>query len=261
MDLQLEGKRALVAAASDGLGLAIASALAAEGCRLAVCSRDDARIQAAAAGLRSDHGAEVHAAACDLSQPGEATAWIDGAAAALGGVDLVVANAGGPPPGTISEVGPDEWDAAYRLTLRSALETAHASRPHLSAGGSMLFMTSVSTKQPVGILAMSTVFRAGVAALAKLLADDWAADGIRVNHLVPGRIATARLESLDADAARRTGTTPEEVRAGIEAGIPLGRYGHPEEYAAAAVFLLSGAASYITGATLQADGGLIRTVV
>ena len=107
---------------------------------------------------------------------------------------------------------------------------------------------------------MSTVFRAGVAALAKLLADEWAGDRIRVNHLIPGRIATSRLISLDADAARRTGTTAEQVRAGIEASIPLGRYGEPEEFAAAAVFLLSDAASYITGATLQTDGGLIRTV-
>ena len=125
----------------------------------------------------------------------------------------------------------------------------------------MLFMTSASAKQPVGVLAMSTVFRAGVAALAKLLADEWAVDGIRVNHLIPGRIATPRLISLDEDAAQRAGTTADEVRSGIEATIPLGRYGEPGEFAAAAVFLLSDAASYITGATLQADGGLIRTLV
>ncbi len=111
----------------------------------------------------------------------------------------------------------DAIDPAYGEALRSALETARAARPHLAVGGSMLFMTSASTKQPVGVLAMSTVFRAGVAALAKLLADAWAADGIRVNHLIPGRIATPRLISLDADAAARSGSTPEAVRAGIEA--------------------------------------------
>jgi len=261
MDMHLDGKRAVVAAASDGLGFAIASMLAAEGCRVAICSRDQNRIDAAAQKIRDASGAEVYAAVCDMGEPGAAAAWIDQAAAALGGIDLVVANAGGPPPGFIDEVRPDEWDAAYQLTLRSALETARASRPHLATGGAVLFMTSVSTKQPAGILAMSTVFRAGVAALAKLLADAWAKDGIRVNHLIPGRIATPRLISLDADAAARTGSTPEDVRAGIEATIPMGRYGEPEEFASAAVFLLSDAASYITGATLQADGGLIRSVV
>ncbi|MCB2224476.1 MAG: SDR family oxidoreductase [Actinobacteria bacterium] len=261
MELHLTGKRAAVAAASDGLGRAIAGALAAEGCRLAVCSRDAGRIEEAAAAIRAATGAEVHAAACDVAEPGASASWIEGAAAALGGLDLLVANAGGPPPGRIDELGPDDWDAAYRLTLRSALELARAARPHLSAGGSALFMTSVSAKAPVGSLAMSTVFRAGVAALAKLLADEWAADGIRVNHLIPGRIATGRLTRLDEAAARRAGTTAGEVRAGIEASIPLGRYGEPEEFAAAAVFLLSGAASYVTGATLQADGGMLRSVL
>ena len=261
MDLNLQGKRALVAAASDGLGFAIASALAAEGCSLAICSRDEARIAEAAGRIRAAAGTEVHPGVCDMTVPGAAGEWVSEAVASLGGVDLLVSNAGGPPPGRIDETAPTDWDAAYQLTLRSALETARSARPHLGAGGSVLFMTSVSTKTPVGVLAMSTVFRAGVAALAKLLADEWAADGIRVNHLIPGRIATARLVSLDADTAARMGTTPEEVRAGIEATIPLGRYGDPEEYAAAAVFLLSEAASYITGATLQADGGMLRTVV
>jgi len=261
MDLLLDGKRALVAAASDGLGFAIASALAAEGCRLAICSRDQGRIDDAAARIRADSGTEVHSSVCDMAESGAAASWVDEAAGVLGGIDLLVSNAGGPPPGRIDDVGPDQWDAAYRLTLRSALETSHAARPHLTSGGSVLFMTSASAKQPVGVLAMSTVFRAGVAALAKLLADEWAADGIRVNHLIPGRIATPRLISLDEDAAQRAGTTADEVRSGIEATIPLGRYGEPGEFAAAAVFLLSDAASYITGATLQADGGLIRTLV
>ncbi len=261
MDLDLVGKRALVAAASDGLGFAIASALASEGCRLAICSSDRNRIEAAAERIRTESGTEVLAGVCDVAEPGEITRWIDAAAGALGGIDLLVPNAGGPPPGRFGDVGPDAWDAAYRLTLRSALETAHAAHPHMGDGGAVLFMTSASTRQPVGVLAMSTVFRPGVAALAKLLADEWAPDGIRVNHLIPGRIATSRLISLDEDAARRADTTPEALRAGVEQSIPMGRYGEPCEYAAAAVFLLSDAASYITGATLQADGGLLRPIV
>jgi len=250
----------VVAAASDGLGFAIAAALAAEGCRLAICSRDSGRVENAATRISDQSGADVSGSVCDLAEPGSAAGWVAEAAAEMGGIDLLVANAGGPPPGRIDDAGPDDWDAAYRLTLRSALEISHAARPHLAEGGSVLFLTSASVKQPLGVLAMSTVFRAGVAALAKLLADEWAGDRIRVNHLIPGRIATPRLISLDADAALRTGKTAEQVRAGIEASIPLGRYGEPGEFAAAAVFLLSDAASYITGATLQADGGLIRTV-
>ena len=249
-----------MAAASDGLGFAVASALAAEGCHLAICSRNRDRIEAAAGRIRDERGAEVLAAVCDVAEPGATSRWIEAAAGVLGGVDILVANAGGPPPGWFTEVGPAQWDAAYRLTLRSALESAQAVRPHLGAGGAVLFMTSVSVRQPVGSLALSTIFRAGVAALSKLLADEWAGAGIRVNQLIPGRIATARLTALDEDAARRGGTTAAVVREGMERAIPLGRYGDPVEFAAAAVFLLSGAASYITGATLQVDGGVLRPI-
>lgn len=248
-------------ASSGGLGYAIARALASEGCRLAMCSRNARRIDSAAARIREETGSEAVSGVCDVAEPGETTRWLTQVAGAWGGLDLVVPNAGGPPPGTFGDVDPAGWDAAYRLTLRSAMEAARAARPHVPDGGAVLFLTSASTKQPAGTLAMSTVFRAGVAALAKLLADEWAPAGIRVNHLVPGRIATARLTQLDEDAARRRNTSPEAVRSGIEATIPLGRYGDPDEFASAAVFLLSDAASYITGATLQVDGGMIRELV
>jgi 3-oxoacyl-[acyl-carrier protein] reductase len=124
----------------------------------------------------------------------------------------------------------------------------------------MLYLTSTSVREPIGALAMSTVFRAGVASLAKLLANDWAAEGIRVNHLIPGRIATERLDELDGAAAQRSDSTTDAVRAANERAIPLGRYGVPDEFAAAATFLVSDAASYITGATLQVDGGALRSV-
>lgn len=250
----------MVAAASSGLGFAVAKALAAEGCRVALCSRDEGRAGSAAARIAAETGAEVRGSACDVTEPGATTAWIDAVADRWGGLDVLVPNAGGPPPGTFAEVGPEEWDAAYRLTLRSALEAARAARPHLGTGSAVLFCTSASVREPVGTLLLSTVFRAGVAALAKSLADEWAGAGIRVNHLIPGRIATDRLVSLDADAARRTGTSAAAVRAGLEAAIPLGRYGEPAEFAAAAVFLVSDAASYITGATLQVDGGSLRQI-
>ncbi len=250
-----------MAASSGGLGFAVARALAAEGARVAVCSRDGGRIEAAAARIREETDAEVVTSVVDVTVPWATGAWLEELAERWEGLDVVVPNAGGPPPGTFADVSPADWDAAYRLTLRSALEAARAARPHLGRGSAVLFMTSGSVRQPAGTLVLSTVFRAGVAALAKALADEWAEAGIRVNHLIPGRIATQRVAQLDADAATRTGRSLGEVRAGFEAAIPLGRYGEPDEFAAAAVFLVSDAASYITGATLAVDGGVLRSIV
>ncbi|MFH1329434.1 MAG: SDR family oxidoreductase [Actinomycetota bacterium] len=261
MELGLTNKRAAVAASSGGLGFAIARALAVEGCRVAVCGRRREAIEAAGAALRDETDAEVVPAVADVGEPGATTAWLDGVAAAWGGLDLVVANAGGPPPGRFADIRPDDWDAAYRLTLRSALETAAAARPHLGRGSAVLFMTGPVVRQPVGTLVLSGVMRAGVAALAKALADEWASVGIRVNHLIPGRIATERVAALDADTAQRLGITLGEAQARHEAIIPLGRYGTPDELARAAVFLLSDAGAYITGATLNVDGGMIRPIV
>ena len=261
MDLNLTEKRAAVAASSGGLGFAVARARAAEGCRVALCSRDRDRVTAAADRIRAETGSVVLGVVADVTAPGATGAWLTEAGDTWDGLDIVIPNAGGPPPGTFGEVTPDQWDAAYRLTLRSALEAAHAAFPYLGRGGAMLYLTSASVKQPVDTLFLSTVFRAGVAALAKTLADEWTPAGIRVNQLIPGRIATDRLVELDTDAARRQGVTPEAVRAGFERAIPLGRYGAPDEFAAAAAFLVSDAAAYITGATLQVDGGLIRSIV
>jgi 3-oxoacyl-[acyl-carrier protein] reductase len=260
VDLGLSGKRVVVAAASGGLGHAIAMELAREGCQVTIGSRDAERVNAAATAIGDATGATVRALVCDVSAEGSVRTFVEDAAALMGGLDLVVPNAGGPPYGMFGDLTPAQWDDAYRLVLASAVSFARHARPLLGRGSAMLFMTSTSVREPIGTLLLSTVFRSGVAALAKALATEWASSGIRVNHLIPGRISTERVRALDEESARRRGADPLDVREGIEASIPLGRYGEPDEYARAAVFLLSDAASYITGATLQVDGGMLHGV-
>jgi 3-oxoacyl-[acyl-carrier protein] reductase len=261
MDLGLSGRRAIIAAASRGLGAAIARSLAQEGCVVEISSRSLDNARATAASISADTGATVTAAQVDVADGEAIQEWMDTATARMGGLDIVIPNAGGPPSMFFDATTSADWDRAYALTLRSAMTFAHAARPHLHRGGSMLYLTSTSVREPIGALAMSTVFRAGVSSLAKLLANDWASEGIRVNHLIPGRIATERLDELDSAAAQRSDATFEAVRESNESAIPLGRYGYPDEFAAAATFLVSDAASYITGATLAVDGGALHNVI
>jgi 3-oxoacyl-[acyl-carrier protein] reductase len=261
MDLGLMGKRALVAAASRGLGASIAHTLAAEGCIVEICSRDGASAEVTAARITSNTRGIVTGVSVDVTDAGAVQNWVDAGAERLGGLDIVIPNAGGPPQKGFTETTSEEWDAAYVLTLRSAMLFAHAAHPHFGVGGSLLFLTSSSVKQPITRLALSGIFRSGVATLAKTLATEWASDGIRVNHLIPGRISTERLDELDAATAHDAGIPIDDVRALNAQAIPFARYGEPHEFAAAAAFLVSPAASYITGATLQVDGGLIATVL
>ncbi|NOX22908.1 MAG: SDR family oxidoreductase [Actinobacteria bacterium] len=258
MDLGLTGKRAIVAAASSGLGYAIAEGLAREGCRVAICSRDTGRVKDAAEALRAETGAEVIGSAVDVSDEEAIKTWVTDVSERWGGIDILIPNAGGPTYGAFDDLSSEQWDEAYHLTLKSAIVFASSARPHLERGSAVLFLTSMTARQPVGPLVLSGVYRAGVAMLAKTLADEWASDGIRVNHLIPGRIATERVAHLDAYAADARGISVDEVVAGSSKAIPLGRYGTPGEFASAAVFLVSQAAAYITGATLQVDGGALR---
>ena len=260
MDLGLKGKVALVAASSKGLGYGVAKALAAEGAKVSLCSRSADAVAAAAQTLAEETGAETLATACDVRQLGDIQAWVDKTVAAWGAIDCLLVNAGGPPAKTVKELSEADWQAAFELTLLSSVRMISCALPQMNEGGSILTVTSGSVREPIPRLALSTVMRAGVAGLVKTLADELAGDGIRVNNLVPGRIDTDRVAQLDAVASEKLGISIEEVQRRSLAGIPLGRYGTIDDFGAAGAFLLSPAASYITGATLRVDGGAARAI-
>ena len=260
MDLGLKDKVALVAASSKGLGYGVARALADGGAKVSLCSRSGDEVAAAAQKLADECGVETMATACDVTVLSDIKAWVDATVAAWGKVDCLLVNAGGPPAKMIKELDDADWQAAFELTLLSSVRMIRLSLPHMSAGGSILTVTSGSVREPIPRLALSTVMRAGVAGLVKTLADELAADGIRVNNLAPGRIDTDRVAQLDAVASAKTGLSIAEVQQRSLAGIPLGRYGTIDDFGRAGAFLLSPAASYITGASLRVDGGAARAI-
>jgi 3-oxoacyl-[acyl-carrier protein] reductase len=263
MDLKLAGKIAMVAGASRGLGFAVARALAADGARVSIASRDRAAIERAAADIREGTGAAVAAVAADLGSAAAIDAWHKATLDAFGGVDLLFTNTGGPPAGAALGFDDKAWQSGFELLVLSVIRTVRLAVPSMEArgGGAILMGTSSSVKEPIGNLALSNVLRASVAALAKTLSIELAPSRIRVNNLIPGRIETDRLRQLDEINAKRAGIPVEQQRANSAAAIPLGRYGTPDDFGRAAAFLLSDAASYITGASVQIDGGLIKGVL
>lgn len=260
MNLGLDNRVALVAAASKGLGFGVARALAADGAKVSICSRTAEEVEAAAQTLRDETGAEVMARACDVTDAGSISAWVNATVERWGQVDALLVNAGGPPAGFIREISEAQWEAAFQLTLMSSIRMINAALPHMGRGSAILTVTSSSIREPIERLALSTVMRSGVMGLVKTLADELAGDGIRVNNLIPGRIDTDRVRQLDGITANRLGITPEEARERAMANIPLGRLGSIDEFGAAGAFLLSPAAAYITGASLRVDGGQMRSV-
>lgn len=263
MDLGLRDKVAMVAGASRGLGFAIAEALAVEGACVSLASRQEKAIADAAQQLERRAPGKIMGVAADVRSAADIERWSRATMERFGGVDILVANSGGPPPGGFNSFDDAAWQSAFELLVLSVIRTVRAVVPSMEnrGGGVILMMTSSAVKEPIGNLVLSNVLRASVAALAKSLANELAAKGIRVNQLVPGRISTERVHELDETNARRAGISLDDQRRRAENTIPLKRYGEPPEFARAATFLLSSAASYITGATLQVDGGLIRTVL
>ncbi len=259
MDLGLSGKVAMVAGASRGLGFAVAEALAREGAHVSIASRDEAAIRSAAEKI----GGETLATAVDVRSPDAIVKWTELTRQKLGGIDLLFTNSGGPPVGQALSFDDRAWQEAVDLLLFSTLRMIRAVVPSMQArgGGAILVSTSASVKEPIPNLGLSTVVRASVSALAKTLALELAASGIRVNQIVPGRIDTDRVRQLDAINAEKQGVTPADAKRRAMSAIPLGRYGETEEFGRVGAFLLSPASAYMTGATVQVDGGLIRSVL
>jgi 3-oxoacyl-[acyl-carrier protein] reductase len=249
VDLGLAGKVFVVTGGSQGLGLATAQALAAEGARVVVSARDAAAVARAAASLGAGRAAWV---AGDNADPGTPQRLVAAARQEFGRLDGALISVGGPPGGTAMATGDDAWRAAFESVFLGAVRLSRVLAAELPEGGALAFVLSSSVRVPIASLALSNGLRPGLAGFAKTLADELGPRGIRVNGLLPGKMATGRVIELDA----RRGD-PDEVRAAVSQAIPLRRYGEPAEFGAAAAFLLSPAASYITGAMIPVDGGAL----
>ena len=259
MDLGLTGKVAMVAGASRGLGYAVAEALAREGARVSISSSNQASIDEAARRI----GGDTIGTVVDVRNGDQIAAWGRTTIERFGGIDLLFTNGGGPPAGAAVAFDDAAWQNAVDLLLLSAIRMVRTAVPSMKqrGGGSILMSTSGSVKEPIPNLGLSTVLRASVSALSKTLALELAADRIRVNQIIPGRIDTDRVKHLDQLAGQKAGTSADEAKKKSIAAIPAGRYGDPAEYGKVAAFLLSDAASYMTGATVQVDGGQLKGVL
>lgn len=262
MDLGLENKVALVAAASRGLGFAIAAELAREGASLVICSRKPASLDRAAQAIAELTGTAPVAIPADVSRPDDVARLVDAATARFGRVDVLVTNAGGPPAGPFESHDAVAWESAFHLTLASAVELTRRVLPGMKQRrwGRLINVTSIAVKQPVDQLILSNSLRAAVTGFARTLANEVAPFGITVNNVLPGYTRTERVDELAAARSAREGISAADVRAEFERQIPAGRLGEPQELAALTAFLASERAAYITGQSIAVDGGWIRSL-
>lgn len=263
MDLGLKDKRAFIAGSSRGLGFATALTLAREGCKVAVNSRDNENANAAAKKITKETGGQVYGFAGDVSNASAVDSLIQSAVEALGGLDILITNAGGPPAGSFELFDEATWQKAIDTSFLSHVRLIRAALPHLrkSQFPSVLTITSYTVKQPVPNLALSNSVRAATVVLTKSLAMELGKENIRFNSILPGWTVTERVQELMAFRAKNSGKTIEEEFAKQTAEIPLGRMGRPDEFANAAAFLVSPAASFIDGVMLAVDGGIIKATL
>lgn len=262
MDLGIKGKRALVLASSQGLGLGIASKLCDEGANVLLSGRSADKLATAAKQLNAGGAGSTDYIVADLAAADAAATLHAAATEKLGGVDILVNNTGGPPPGPVAKPDADSWRAQFDTMVVRVIEISNlCSEQMLEAGwGRILTITSSGILQPIPNLSMSNTVRSALVGWNKSLSSELAAGGVTVNILAPGRIHTARVDQLDAAAAERQGKSIDEVRTASRATIPAGRYGTVDEFASVAAFLVSAPASYVTGGIVRCDGGMIRSV-
>jgi 3-oxoacyl-[acyl-carrier protein] reductase len=263
MDLGLKGKIAIVTASSRGIGRATAEILAAEGARITICARTAAAVASAAEQIRGRTGAEVLALEADVTRAEDIERIVARTVEAYGTVNILVNNAGGPPAGTFDEVADGAWQVAFELTLLSVIRMTRAVLPHMrrAGGGAIINLQSTSVKVPLDNLILSNTIRTGVIGLAKSLSLELGRDNIRVNNVLPGAIRTDRQQEMLARQSARSGKSVEEIVRLREAAIPLGRFGEPEDLGNLIAFLASERARYVTGVTVQVDGGLVRSLM
>jgi 3-oxoacyl-[acyl-carrier protein] reductase len=260
MDLELHGKVAWVLGASSGLGRASATSLAHEGAAVALSARDEELLREASDALEQESRSRCLAVPLDVTDAAAIPAAAERITSELGPIDVLVANAGGPPAGSFTAFDDDALHAAFELTTASAWRLAHAVVPSMKERGSgvIIFITSSSTKEVVEGLLFSNMMRAAVVGMAKTMSKELGPDGIRVLCVAPGRIETPRVNALDELQAKSAGRTVDEVRASTWSKIPLGRYGDPREFGDVVAFLASERASYVTGTSVVVDGGLLN---
>jgi 3-oxoacyl-[acyl-carrier protein] reductase len=260
MDMGLKNRVALVAAASQGIGLATAEAFAAEGCRIAMCARNQRALDSAADAIRQRYQVEVLSEAVDVTDPSAVTRFVGAVAEKFGGVDICVANAGGPPAKGFLAASLDDWQSALAANFLSIVYLARGVIPHMQRKrwGRIVTITSIAAKQPIADLVLSNAVRAAVVGLVKSLANEFGKDGILVNNVGPGFTATNRLKELAKVRAAASGKTEQQMFEAWAADAPVKRLGEPREVAETIVWLASERASYVTGQTLLVDGGLYK---